>query len=387
MEEKKRHFGRTVLLVVLAAALGGGTLGAGYGAGTAAANHFLPDKAIASEEQPSNYQMMAETGVIPINVQVSDFSGIVKQVSESVVSINVTAIAYNSLFRQSYPTEGAGSGIIFKVEDDKVFIATNNHVVENVESITISLDDNEQVEAKLIGLNPQSDLAVLSVNKADLDALGVPYRAATFGDSDAMEVGAQVVAIGNSMGEGQIATSGIISAINKQITIEGKTLDVLQTDAAINPGNSGGPLVNIAGEVIGINTAKLFAANAEGMGYSIPTNAALATLEELRVTGTVAKPYLGILEPRTIDESIKELFNLPSTGVLVSSVDESSNAYAAGLQMRDLVVGFNGTEITSVADLQEALAACKVGDEVTLTVYRGGDQHIIKVVLGNANDR
>lgn len=381
------RFKRTVLLVGMAAVLGGGTLGAGLGAGLSLTRHFLPTQSSQIEDtQPVFSFANEQPSVVPVNVMVNNFSGIVREASESVVSIIVTATTTN-IFSLSQEAEGAGSGIIFSIEKDKVYVATNNHVIEGVDSISISLDDDAKVNAKLVGRDAATDLAVLSVSKSELDALGVPYRVATFGDSSKMEVGDQVLAIGNSMGEGQTATSGIISAVNKQITVEGKTLDVMQTDAAINPGNSGGPLVNDKGEVIGINTAKLYASGAEGMGYSIPTNNALEILESLRVEGSIKKPYLGINYPRTIDEETRDLFSLPSTGVLITSVAENSPAEKAGLEARDLIVGYNDQPITGVEDLSKVLAASKVGDEVKLSIYRGSNTPMeITIIIGNANE-
>jgi serine protease Do len=305
-----------------------------------------------------------------ISVDPNGIASIVKNVANSVVSVNLTIESQN-FFGQTGETDGAGSGIIYAEDNDKVYIATNNHVIEDADKVTVSLDDKTQVEAHFVGSDEQSDLAMIYVNKADLDKTGVHYTVASFGDSSKLEVGDEVIAIGNAMGEGKTATSGIISAINKQITVDGKTLDVLQTDAAINPGNSGGALVDSDGDIIGINTAKLSSSQVEGMGYSIPSNVAKPILDNLKTNGSVQKPYLGI-QGTSITAQMKDMYNLPSLGVYVVAVTQGSGAEAAGLQPTDIIVGYDNTQINSMDDLSACLAKAKIGDKVTLYIYRNG---------------
>lgn len=381
----RRSFKQTVVLVCLAAVLGGTTLGAGLGLGLSLSNRFfIPAPSV--EDAPTAFAFSNNaSAVVPVNVSVRNFTEVIKSVAGSVVSINVTA--QTGSYFGTRIQEGAGSGIIYAIEDERVLIATNNHVIEGVLTISISLDDEESVPAKVLGGDAASDLALLSVSKAELDALGVPYHEAVFGDSSLMQVCDEVVAIGNSMGEGKTATMGIVSAINKQITVEGKKLNVLQTDAAINPGNSGGALVNSEGKVIGINTAKFLSSDAEGMGYSIPSNDAIIILNQLQENGSVSKPYLGIT-PRSIDKQTQELFSLPSTGVLVVSVGEKSAAEKAGIMPRDLIAGYNDKTIASEDDLRQALSESKVGDEVVLKIYRNSNEPIeVKVVLGSLDEQ
>ena len=377
-------FPRTLLLVCLAALLGGSTLGGGIGAGLILANRRVPEQVetVFVSEPAAEYAFVeSEITTLPISVKTKSFSEVIKSVSESVVSINVTSM-YGGWQGMNREIEGSGSGFIFEIDDEKVYIATNCHVVENATSISVSLDDMESVKARVIGEDRQSDLAVISVEKAELDALGIPYSAVVFGDSDKTEVGDQVVAIGNSLGGGQTATYGIISAVNRKITVENLTLNVMQTDAAINMGNSGGPLVNSEGEVIGINTAKTFSTGAEGMGFCIPINDAVGILEQLRFEGSVKKPYIGILGPINIDEAAMGMYNLSSTGVLVTAVDEESGAGRAGLQQWDLIVGFNGGEINGLHDLLEAIKLFKPGETISLQINRGGNVSDFEVVLG-----
>ena len=282
--------------------------------------------------------------------------------------------------------EGAGSGFIFAADDKAVYIATNNHVIENVQAVSISLDDDESVEATIVGRDTDSDLAVLTVPKTVMDSLNVPYKAAKTGDSDSTAVGDSVVAIGNAMGEGQTATSGIISATNREITVDNRTLAVMQTDAAINRGNSGGPLVNADGEVIGINTAKLYASGVEGMGYSLPINEAMKILNDLLSDGIIEKPFIGITY-LPIDEAVKDVWNLPSLGVIIRSVTEGGPAHEAGLAERDIIVALNEKTIITDGDLRNALSESKVGDTVKIAVYRGDERMEFTVKIGNMNER
>jgi serine protease Do len=201
-----------------------------------------------------------------------------------------------------------------------------------------------------------------------------------------MEVGDTVLAIGNAMGEGISATQGIISTKEKTIVVERRTLTVLQTDAAINQGNSGGPLVNANGEVIGINTAKLFASGVEGMGYSLPINEALAILNEILEIATADRPFLGITY-REVTEEMKDLFNLPTLGIIIREVHAGTAAEKAGLQERDIVVAFGDYPISGGEDLRDALAASKVGEEVVLGVYRNNEMMEVTVTIGNLNER
>jgi len=380
-------FKRAVAIVAIVAVLGGGSLGIGLSLGFAIGRQFA-----ASETAPHHYAPLPEeepiaftfadqyTETLPIEVRVSDITNVVQSVSGSVVSINIE-VPSARFVRQYNP--GSGSGIIFAEDENFIYVATNNHVVYQASSITISLDDEYEVEATFIGGDWDADLAVISVPRTALE--GKEYHIAVFGDSDLMLVGDEVVAIGNPMGDGQTATRGIVSAINRQITVDGRTLNVLQTDAAINPGNSGGALANIRGEVIGINTAKAISFHIEGMGFAIPSNEALGILEHLLEEGTTPRPHLGIAF-FPIDERMRELYALPSVGVMVRSVIEYSAAYDAGLEPLDLIVAFNGHPILSSENLAAAIVGSDVGETVTLQIYRGGVRPMtIVVTIGDAN--
>ncbi|MCL2361871.1 MAG: trypsin-like peptidase domain-containing protein [Defluviitaleaceae bacterium] len=389
---KKRTGGvfRKLAVSMMAVAVGALFLGLGLSAGLVVMRNFTEIPPVVEEvgEAPAFQSVAYEPMVITIDPQTPDFTDVIARVKDSVVSINVTAQRHGGLM----PGEhfGAGSGFFFAQDDDYVFVATNYHVVENTTSITISIDDNEEVPAYVIGREPDYDLAVLAVSKEDLLLKGVPFVIAELGCSDTMRMGDSVVAIGNAMGAGQTVTKGIISAVNLEITVYNQNtntslaLNVLQTDAAVNQGNSGGPLINQHGEVIGIVTAKLFGHGIEGMGYVLPTNDIRDILAELKAFGTERHPWLGI-QSEEITESVRDMFNLPSTGMLIFNVIEDSPAYHAGVRERDLLVRFSGYDIGSRLDLFYAMQDYKPGDEVIIGVYRGGEYMEIMLVLGSVN--
>ncbi|MCL2398553.1 MAG: trypsin-like peptidase domain-containing protein [Defluviitaleaceae bacterium] len=385
-----KTFKRLVVVVAIISILGGGSLGLGLSIGFNLGRIQVPSTANVNYYQQLEGDPIAflfeeqDTETIPLDVRVSNITGVVQAVSGSVVSINIEVPTTNRFRQQTYHP-GSGSGIIFSKDENFVYIATNNHVVDHAARIYISLDDEYQVEATFIGGDWHADLAVVSVPRSAL--AGKEYHVATFGDSDSMLAGDEVVAIGNPMGAGQIATRGIISAINRQITVDGRTLNVLQTDAAINPGNSGGALANINGEVIGINTAKAISFYIEGMGYAIPSNEALDILKLLLEEGTTPRPYLGIALSQ-VDERMKQMFALPAIGVMITGVETNSAAEQAGLEQGDLVVGFNQINIETAQDLANAISQSSVGEVITLSIYRRGIQPMdITVIVGDANAR
>ena len=386
-------FKRAAAIVSIVAILGGGSLGLGLSAGFAIGRHYTAPAPAAhyqpmmEEEQISFTFADQHAETLPIEVRVSDITNVVQTVSGSVVSINIEVPSGNRFFGNVY-NPGSGSGIIFAEDENFVYIATNNHVVYHAARIGVSLDDEYEMDAALIGGDWYADLAVISVPRSAL--AGKDYHVAAFGDSDQMLVGDEVVAIGNPMGGGQTATRGIISAVNRQITVDGRTLDVLQTDAAINPGNSGGALANIRGEIIGINTAKAISFHIEGMGYAIPSNEARAILEQLLEKGTTPRPYLGI-EALSINENMRRIYALPSVGVMVMMVQPGSPAEEGGVLELDLIVGFNSIPIHSMDDLAGAISESSIGDVVTLQIYRNGLNGLepaeVMLTIGDANAR
>jgi len=288
---------------------------------------------------------------------------VVAKVKPSVVAINTEVITYD-FFNQPSTQEGAGSGWII---DESGIIVTNNHVVEGAESITVTLDDGRvfSVDINTVATDPLADLAILKIDAENLPAVSV-------GDSNELRVGDWVVAIGNSLGERISATNGIISALGVSLSVSsGQTLyDLVQTDAAINPGNSGGPLVNMAGEVIGITSIKIATVGVEGMGYAISINTTLPIIDDLVTMGYVIRPWLGV-GLWTVDEGLASRYGLAvNQGTLITEVASNSPADKAGLEPGDVIVGFEDREITNTDDLIQAIRTSQIGQMVKITYWR-----------------
>jgi len=291
-----------------------------------------------------------------------DFRPVIAEVMPSVVSVT-TATVVSSFFGQS--TEYvAGSGILI---DDKGYIVTNNHVVENAQSIYVELADDRTFPANIVGTDPLSDLAVIKIDATDL-------AYAYWGDSSSLSLGEWVLAIGNALGEEIIATQGIVSRLNVSVNVEGNTLyGLIQTTAAINPGNSGGPLVNMSGEVIGITSVKIVASEVEGMGFAISSDEAKPIILDLIRDGHVTYPWLGV-GLYTVDPSLAAAMNLSvDKGALIVEVVADSPADTAGLREADIIIRFGGQEISNVADLVRAIRASGIGEEVEIVFVRGED--------------
>jgi serine protease Do len=281
----------------------------------------------------------------------------------SVVSVT-TEILASDFFGRQYTDYVAGSGILI---DDKGYIVTNNHVVEDAESIHVELADGRTFPANIVGTDSLSDLAVIRIDAADL-----PY--AYWGDSSSLRVGDWVLAIGNALGEGITATEGIVSRLNVSVNVAGNTLyGLIQTTAAINPGNSGGPLVNMSGEVVGITSVKIVASGVEGMGYAISSNEAKPIIENLIRHGRVVYPWLGVAAT-TVDRLVAATKNLAvDRGALIVEIIANSPAALAGLRVNDVIIRFGDQEVSSVADLVRAIRNSKVGEEVQIVFVRGED--------------
>ena len=325
----------------------------------------------------------------------SDVATIAKNAMPSIVSItNMSVQEVQSFFggTQQQESTSVGSGIIIGQTDSELLILTNNHVVEGNEKLTVSFVDNESVEANVKGTDSTKDLAIVAVKISDVkDSTMDEIAVATMGDSSKLEVGEQVVAIGNALGYGQSVTSGIVSATERTLDgYEGGTL--IQTDAAINPGNSGGALLNSNGEVIGINTAKVATDSVEGMGYAIPISDASDTIQNLMNQETKTKVseaeqgYLGIQGVDVSDESAK-MYNMP-TGVYISDVVKNGGAQQAGLTKGSVITGLEGTTISDMNSLKEQLQYYRVGDKVKVTVQVPGNngeytEKTVEVTLGS----
>lgn len=333
-----------------------------------------------------------KTSTVKTNVE-SDITEAVKKVQHTVVTI-INKQQVTDIFGQT-PTHspdgeltdedlneaGTGSGAIYKVKDGKAYIFTNNHVVEGSDAIDVMLKDGSRVPADVIGADKYTDLAVLSIDAENVTDV------AEFGDSDNLTLGEPAIAIGSPLGtEFPLSvTAGIVSGVNRMVPVDTDgdrqmdwQMNAIQTDAAINPGNSGGPLVNVAGQIIGINSMKISTNVVEGMGFAIPSNDAVDIINELEREGEIIRPTLGITmvdlglvsdEQKSnvlkIDESVQE-------GVVVVDVTSNTSASEAGLQSGDVITSFNGQPVTTGLELRQALYKTRVGDEVDVEFYREG---------------
>lgn len=324
----------------------------------------------------------------------SDVTEAVEKVEDSVVSVvNMQSQAsedFGDAFETreslqeegSLETAGEGSGVIYKKDDDTAYIVTNNHVIDGSDAIEVILKDGTKVEAELIGTDIWTDLAVLSISAENITTV------ATFGDSEVLRVGEPAIAIGSPLGTNfaSSVTQGIISAKNRSvetdITGDGVVdweVTAIQTDAAINPGNSGGALINIAGQVIGINSMKISSDTVEGMGFAIPSNDVVSIINQLEANGEVVRPVLGVnlLDLTEISEQQQEsILNLPkevTSGIVVAEVEPDSAAEIGGLEQYDVIVKFNGVEVTDSISLRKEIYAAELGKEIEVEYYHDGE--------------
>jgi serine protease Do len=351
-------------------------------------------------DKPSDEEKLPNTTVTAngITKESSDVSDIVYAAMPSLVSISGEYTTTSSWFGYLYEntTKGSGSGIIIGKNDDELLIATNNHVVEDAKTLSVTFIDGTSADVTVKGTDSSSDLAVVSVKLSDLsDDTLKAISVATLGSSDDAKVGQMVIAIGNAMGYGQSVTVGYLSAKDREITEssessnESTTINVLQVDAAINPGNSGGALLNVNGEVIGINCAKLEDTTVEGVGYAIPISDAVNILNDLMNREQLTddeKGYLGIyMSSQEITSEISELYGWPE-GVFVKEVVADSPAEKAGIKANDIITAVNGMNVTTNSGLQEKVNSYKAGTKITITVERSTDGEYkkkdIEVTLG-----
>jgi serine protease Do len=299
-----------------------------------------------------------------IMTQLASIADVVALVKPSVVSIDTEVTVYD-IFNRQYTQQGAGSGWII---DSNGIIVTNNHVIEGAKTITVTTANGStyQADIKSVYTDSLNDLAIIKINATNLPALKT-------GDSSNLRVGDWVIAIGNALGQGIRATEGIVSRQGVTLDVDqNETLfDLIETSAAINPGNSGGPLVNLAGEVIGITSAKIASVGVEGMGYAISINTALPIIEELVTKGYIIRPYLGI-GVYTVDQlAIQQLGLQVDKGVLITQVAAGSPAAKAGLKLYDVIVSIGGTPVTNVGEFLKTLHAANIGDSIEIIYWRG----------------
>lgn len=326
---------------------------------------------------------------------VSDVSDVVSAVMPAVVSISNTYTETLSYFGQAMTNEAvaSGSGIIVGENDSELLIVTNYHVIQDADMLKVQFVEGSEAEAAIKGTDAEMDLAVISVSIADIPASALEQIAvATLGDSDGLKVGEPAIAIGNSLGYGQSVTTGVISALNRDMELsDGSTGTFIQTDAAINPGNSGGALLNINGEVIGINSNKIGGSVVEGMGYAIPISAASPIIADLMLRETKNKVteeergFLGI-SGISVTAQVSSTYGMPE-GVYIAQVYDGTAAAAAGLQKGDIITAFGGDKVTSMDELQRLLEYYAKGETVEVTVMTigngGYEEKTVSLTLGN----
>lgn len=330
-----------------------------------------------------------------VTTVVSDVSDVVAEVMPSIVAVNNHYTETMSYFGQSMSSEAdaSGSGIIVGQNDTELLIVTNYHVIADTDKLTVQFVEGSEAEALIKGMDPDMDLAVIAVPVEEIESKTLQeIKVATLGDSDSLVVGEPAIAIGNSLGYGQSVTTGVISALDRSIEISGSADGTfIQTDAAINPGNSGGALLNIKGEVIGINSNKIGGSAVEGMGYAIPISAASPIIADLMLKETKSKVaeeergYLGI-SGISVTKDVSQAYGMPE-GVYIAQVYENTAAARAGLKQGDIIMEFNGDSITSMEELQRELEFYAKGDTVdvkvmTMTV-NGYEEATVKLTLGN----
>jgi S1-C subfamily serine protease len=309
-------------------------------------------------------------GTIRVESEESVIINVVKQVRPAVVNINTESQVQTGF--GVFPQQGAGSGVIVRPDG---YIITNNHVVQDATAIKVTLIGGKTLTGKIVGRDPLADLAVIKVDSRD------PLPAARMGSSGALQVGQLAIAIGNPFGLGSTVTTGVVSALNRNIELPSLVVEnLIQTSAAINPGNSGGALVDSSGAVIGINTAII--PNAQGIGFAIPSDVARVEMEQLIANGRVIRPWVGVVYGGEVDPQSGKTYNLGTEhGVVVRQVEPSGPAARAGVQPGDIITAVNGERVDSWNDFVRDVVGKKIGDTVTLTIIRDRAPRSLSVTL------
>lgn len=365
---KKSGTAKRVAAVSLAIVLCGGVgVGGGYLGGLMAAKQNAPTTVINQVAGGSQ-----GTGTVTTGTGALTASEVATIASPSVVEVTTESVTTNPFFGQ-YVTDGAGSGVIISTDG---YIVTNNHVVENSQQIKVTLHDKTTYSATLVGRDSKTDIAVLKIDGKDLPA-------ATIGDSSTLTVGDFALAVGNPLGTlGGTVTDGIISALDREITVGSENMTLMQTNAAVSPGNSGGGLFNSKGELIGVVNAKSSASNTEGLGFAIPVNTAIEVVNQLINNGYVSgRPALGVNVLAINDAQTAAQYGVSRAGVYVMTVNAGGAAEKAGLKAGDMIMSINGNAVAATSDITSALDGASVGDAVELQIIREDKVLSVSVTL------
>lgn len=409
---KKRGRGRKLLSVLLCGLIFGAAAAGAFkgtsmlfdgneGAQTAVSDSEESSSEAREQSALANITTASYTSAASTASRTLDVSEVAESAMPSMVAItNVSVQEVQSYFgffgnggTQTRESESRGTGIIIGKNESELLIVTNNHVVEDSETLTVCFVDNEACEAEIKGLDPDNDLAVIAVKLSDIKAeTAAAISIAVLGDSDSLKVGQQVVAIGNALGYGQSVTTGIVSALGR--SIDTAEAQMIQTDAAINPGNSGGALLNMSGEVIGINSAKFSSTEVEGMGYAISITDALPIIEELTSRTTREKvegenaSWLGV-DGEDITSAVSSAYGIPQ-GIYLTSIDSESPLCGLGVTVKSVITHFDGVRVTSLESLENMLKYYAAGETVELTVQvianDGYVERTVEVTLGRASE-
>ncbi len=394
----QRKWGLLIVMALVFGLIAGGVM---YGVNLLGNSIYSGNSSAASIPQTSTIQINGSDESTAV-------TEVAKNAMPSLVTISTMSVEEMRSFfggTMQYEVQGAGTGVIVGENDSELLIATNNHVVEGASSLSVGFIDETSVAGAVKGTDVNNDLAVVSVKLSDIpDDTRNNIKVATIGDSDELELGQEVVAIGNALGYGQSVTTGCVSALNRDLTLtyeSGETINstgLIQTDAAINPGNSGGALLNMNGELIGINEAKSAAtstgSSVDNIGFAIPIDKAETSLKELMNLTTREKvdesqaSYLGI-QGQTVSSDVTQLYGIPS-GVVVTSVVENGPAAQAGIQEGDIITSLDRRSVTSIEQLRDTLQYYASGETIGVTVQRSDNgkyvEQTLNVTLGSAQE-
>ena len=369
---KKNRMSLKITALALCCALVGGAVGGGVVWGVTRSGGSSTEMNVSSRPatQVALKQVDGKTAMTDAEVYAAN--------ANSVVSINVTGTSGTNFFGQPVQTASAGSGFVLTKDG---FIVTNYHVVKDADTVKVTMYNGDEYDAKYVGGDEDYDIAVIKVEAADLQPV-------TLGNSDNLNVGDHVLAVGNPLGELTFSMSGgMVSCVNRAINVDGTPFNMIQTDASINPGNSGGPMFNQYGEVVGIVSAKYSSYSSEsveGLGFAIPINDVIAMIQDIMTNGYVTnKPYLGITGGTMTSQMAAQYRYDVTEGVFVYSVEEGSAAAQAGLKMGDVILKVDDTEIESMEDLTAVKKQYSAGDTVSLTIYREGQETTVELTWGS----